>query len=209
MIPLEAYIPFVLASTLILVIPGPTIILVISQSVAHGRSSAIPLTAGVLMGDFTAMICSLLGLGAVLSTSALLFTTFKWVGAFYLLFLGLKLWRTNPQKQVILDSARKKTSTSLFKSSFIVTALNPKSIVFFVAFLPQFIYPLNPAVPQLILLGVTFLVLATLNAALYAIFAGQLSEYIKKERVRKWFNRCGGGALIGAGIITAGLQRSS
>jgi threonine/homoserine/homoserine lactone efflux protein len=206
---IESFIPFVLAITLILIIPGPTIILVISQAVAHGRKSVVPLVAGVLLGDFTAMAFSLLGLGAVLSTSAALFVVFKWVGALYLFYLGIKLWKSNPQKQSAQGSAQKTSARSLFQSSFIVTALNPKGIAFFVAFLPQFINPATPALPQLTLLGGTFLFLAVLNAALYAIFAGQLIEYIKKENVRKWFNRCGGGALISAGIITAGLQRSS
>lgn len=206
---IESFIPFVLATTLILIIPGPTIILVISQAVVHGRKSVVPLVVGVLLGDFTAMTFSLLGLGAILSASAVLFSIFKWVGALYLLYLGVQLWKSEPEKHSAQDNVKKSSSRSLLQSSFIVTALNPKSIAFFVAFLPQFIHPLKPVLPQLTLLGGTFLFLAVLNAALYAIFAGQLSEQVKKERVRKWFNRCGGGALIGAGIITAGLQRSS
>lgn len=206
---IESFIPFVLATTLILIIPGPTIILVISQAVVHGRKSVVPLVVGVLLGDFTAMTFSLLGLGAILSASAVLFSIFKWVGALYLLCLGVQLWKSEPEKHSAQDNVKKSSSRSLLQSSFIVTALNPKSIAFFVAFLPQFIHPLKPVLPQLTLLGGTFLFLAVLNAALYAIFAGQLSEQVKKERVRKWFNRCGGGALIGAGIITAGLQRSS
>lgn len=155
------------------------------------------------------MTFSLLGLGAILSASAFLFSVFKWIGALYLLYLGVQLWKSKPKKHSVQDSVKKSSARSLLLSSFIVTALNPKSIAFFVAFLPQFIHPLKPVLPQLTLLGGTFLFLAVLNAALYAIFAGQLSEQIRKERVRKWFNRCGGGALIGAGIITAGLQRSS
>lgn len=206
---IESFIPFVLATILILIIPGPTIILVISQAVVHGRKSVVPLVVGVLLGDFTAMTFSLLGLGAILSASAFLFSVFKWIGALYLLYLGVQLWKSKPKKHSAQDSVKKNSARSLLLSSFIVTALNPKSIAFFVAFLPQFIHPLKPVLPQLTLLGGTFLFLAVLNAALYAIFAGQLSEQIRKERVRKWFNRCGGGALIGAGIITAGLQRSS
>ena len=106
-------------------------------------------------------------------------------------------------------SVRHTASRSLLKSSFIVTALNPKRIAFLVAFLPQFIDPLKPALSQLTLLGGTFLFLATLNAALYAIFAGQLGEHMRKRKIRKWFNRCGGSALIGAGIFTAAIQRST
>jgi len=206
---IDLWIPFVFASTLILIIPGPTIILVISQAVSHGRRSVIPLVTGVLLGDFTAMTLSLLGLGALLSASAALFSLFKWIGALYLVYLGVKLWKLDPETNLDQKRGEKSSARSLLKSSFIVTALNPKSIAFFVAFLPQFIDPLKPAYAQLPLLGGTFLVLATINAALYAIFAGQLSEFMRKSKVRKWFNRCGGSALIGAGIFTAGMQRTA
>ena len=206
---LNIWITYFFATTVILIIPGPTIILVISQAVAHGRKSVVPLAAGVVLGDFTAMTLSLLGLGAIMSASAALFTVFKWIGAVYLLYLGIKLWRANPDSTSAQLEKKDASPRSLFKSSFIVTALNPKSIAFFVAFLPQFISPQSPAFSQILILGGTFLVLALVNAALYALFAGQLRETIKKTRVRKWFNRCGGTALIGAGIITAGMQRSA
>jgi threonine/homoserine/homoserine lactone efflux protein len=205
---LESFIPFALATTLILVIPGPTVILVISQAVAHGRKSVVPLVSGVLLGDFTAMTFSLLGLGALLSASATLFAVFKWIGALYLFYLGIKLWRSPPHKQSVRNTAKRASARSLLQSSYIVTALNPKSIAFFAAFLPQFINPAKAVLPQLTMLGGTFLILATINATLYAIFAGQLRAYIQREKVRTWLNRCGGSALIGAGVITAGMQRS-
>ena len=206
---MELWIPFVLAATLICIIPGPTILLVISQAVTHGRRSVVPLVAGVVIGDFTAMTLSLLGLGALMSASAALFNIFKWIGALYLIYLGIKLWKLNPKNNSFQYNEKNTSARSLLKSSFIVTALNPKSIAFFVAFLPQFIDPLKPALSQFTLLGGTFLLLATLNAALYAIFAGQVGEYMRKRNVRKWFNRCGGSALIGAGIFTAAMQRST
>ena len=205
----EIWIAFVLAATMILIIPGPTIILVISQAVSHGRQSVVPLVAGVLLGDFTAMSFSLLGMGAILTASATIFTLFKWVGALYLIYLGTKLWRSNLENGSIPCRLQIRPVRSLFKSAYIVTALNPKSIVFFVAFLPQFIQPSAPPLTQLIVLGGTFLFLATVNATLYAMFAGHLREKIKKRNVRKWIDRCGGSTLIGAGIFTAGMQRSS
>ena len=206
---MELWIPFVLAATLILIIPGPTILLVISQAVAHGRRSVVPLVIGVILGDFTAMTLSLLGLGALMATSATLFTIFKWVGALYLIYLGIKLWKLNSENNSVQYNTKNTSARSLLKSSFIVTALNPKGIAFFVAFLPQFVDPLKPAFSQLTLLGGTFLLLATINSALYAIFAGQLGDQMKKKKIRKWFNRCGGSALIGAGIFTAAMQRST
>lgn len=205
---LETWLPFVMATTIILVIPGPTIILVVSQAVAHGRKSVVPLVVGVLLGDFTAMTLSLLGLGAVMAASASLFTLFKWAGAVYLIYLGIRLWKLDPGTSADQNEKSSQTGRSLLKSSFVVTALNPKSIAFFVAFLPQFIDPLRSAFTQMSLLGGTFLLLATINAAFYALFAGQLSEYMRQTAIRRWFNRCGGGALIGAGLITAALKRT-
>ena len=207
---MEMWVAFAVASALILVIPGPTIILVISQSVVHGRKSVFPLVIGVLLGDFTAMTLSLLGLGAIMATSAAVFVFFKWVGALYLIWLGIMLIRkktVDSETNVIENST--KTSRSFLQDSFIVTALNPKSIAFFVAFLPQFISPAQPPFPQLVLFGGTFLVLATINAALYALFASRLKEYIRKESVQKWFHRCGGSVLIGAGVITAGMKQGA
>lgn len=206
---LQLWLAYLLATTLILIIPGPTIILVVSQAVAHGRTSVLPLVAGVVLGDLTAMTCSLLGLGAVMATSAALFTLFKWTGALYLLYLGIRLWRTRPQTSYLAQGMAEASAPTLFRRSYIVTALNPKGIAFFVAFLPQFIDPEAPAMGQILLLGGSFLLLALVNAALYAVFASQLRETIQRTGVRKWFNRCGGTALIGAGLFTAGLQRSS
>ena len=206
---LEIWITYIFATMFILIIPGPTIILVISQAVTHGRKSVVPLVAGVVLGDFTAMTLSLLGLGAIMTASAALFTLFKWIGAIYLLYLGINLWRANPDRSSIQREKKDASPRSLFKSSFIVTALNPKSIAFFVAFLPQFIRSHSPAFSQILILGGTFLFLAFVNAALYALFAGQLRETIKRTVVRKWLNRCGGTALIGAGIFTAGMQRAT
>ncbi len=206
---LEIWAAFVLAATVVLVMPGPTILLVISQAISHGRKAVIPLVAGVTLGDFTAMTLSLLGLGAVLAASSALFSALKWIGTVYLIYLGIKLWRSNPEKHDIPFSVAKTSSRSLFKSAFFVTALNPKSIAFFVAFLPQFISSQSETLPQCVLLGATFLFLAALNSALYAVFAGQLRDKLQNSKVRRWLNRGSGTALICAGFITATLKRSS
>jgi threonine/homoserine/homoserine lactone efflux protein len=206
---LEMWIAYAIAAMIVLVIPGPTILLVISQAIAHGRRSVIPLAAGVTLGDFTAMTFSLLGLGAILAASAALFSILKMIGAVYLIYLGIKLWRSNPENHEINFADTKTSNRSLFKSAFIVTALNPKGIVFFVAFLPQFVNPQSQTAPQLLILGGTFLLLASINATLYAVFAGHLRDTMQNTKVRRWFNRCGGSVLIGAGIFTAAIQRSS
>jgi len=206
---IEMWIAFVIAASVVLVIPGPTILLVISQAITHGRRSVLPLAAGVTLGDFTAMTLSLVGLGAIMAASAALFTLLKFIGAGYLVYLGIRLWRSNPEDDKISVTVAEKAKRSLFKGAFVVTALNPKSIAFFVIFLPQFVNPERQALPQLLLLGTTFLVLASVNAALYAFFAGHLRDRMESRGVRRWFNRCGGSVLVGAGIFTAVLQRSS
>jgi len=208
---LDIWIPFVFASALILMIPGPTIILVISQALCHGRRSVAPLVVGVLLGDAVAMTFSLLGLGALLSASAVFFGLFKWMGAAYLIWLGIKLWRSNPNDHPETKKRENRPNPSgyLLKRSFVATVLNPKSIVFFVAFFPQFIDPLRPASPQLIAFGGTFLFLAVVNATLYALFASRLSGYMRRRHVYKWLNRFAGSALIGAGVVAAGVFRRS
>ena len=105
-------------------------VLVISQAITHGRRAVWPLVVGVTLGDFTAMTLSLLGLGAVMAASAALFSVLKWIGAVYLVYLGVKLWRSNPEKHELRFSRSGNSTQSLSKSAFIVTALNPKSIAF-------------------------------------------------------------------------------
>ena len=205
---IEIWIAYTIAAGIILVIPGPTILLVVSQSVAYGRKAVFPLVAGVVLGDFTAMTLSLVGLGAVIAASAKLFTVLKWAGAAYLFYLGIKIWRAQPQNGPIQRSAVLKTRRGLFWDSFIVTALNPKSIAFFIAFMPQFVSPSQDSVPQLFILGATFLFFAAINATLYGMFAGYMRDMMQKRSIRRWFNRCGGTALIGAAVFTAAMQRS-
>jgi len=203
----ETWIAFSVAAAIVLVIPGPTIIAVVSHSLAHGRRAAVPLVVGVTLGDLTAMTVSLAGLGAVMAASATLFSTLKLLGAAYLIYLGVKLWRSDPNTKAFDDGTEAVSGRSLFRNLFVITALNPKSIGFFIAFLPQFATPSTPALPQLLILGGTFLSLAALNATLYALFAGHLRERAQSSATRRWFNRCGGTALIGASLLTAAMRR--
>jgi len=206
---LEIWIAFSLAASVVLIIPGPTVVLLVSQAIAHGRRAVFPLVLGQTCGDFTAMTLSLLGLGAIMASSAALFCVLKWIGALYLVYLGLKLWRSEPDPSPVSAAAITAGRRSLFQRAYIVTALNPKSIAFFVAFLPQFISTDAAPWPQFLVLGATFLVLAASNATLYTLFAGQLGGMLRSTSMQRWFRRCGGSALIGAGVVTATLQRTA
>ena len=211
MISIEHWLAFAAASAVMLAIPGPTILLVISYALGHGRKTTRAIVAGVALGDFTAMTASMLGLGALLATSAGIFTVLKWVGAAYLVWLGIKLWRAPiaaaPQETQD-DATASERPMRIFLHTYVVTALNPKSIVFFVAFLPQFLDPALPLLPQMMIFETTFLVLATLNATTYAWMASAARKTIRKPNVQRIVNRTGGGLLIGAGLLTAGLRRA-
>ncbi len=203
----EIWLAYAIAATVIIIIPGPTILLVVTQSLTHGRPATIPLVLGVMLGDSVAVCVSLLGLGALLTASAELFSIVKWIGAAYLIYLGISLWRMPANKIETAHDVAGKSSQKLFMHAFIVTTFNPKGIVFFIAFLPQFVNPAFEPVPQFVILAITFVVIGTLNAALYAVFSGQLKRLLERDNARHWFNRCGGSALMGAGVVTAMVQR--
>ncbi|MEZ0168987.1 LysE family translocator [Microvirga sp. TS319] len=203
--PFETWLAFTAAAAVLLVIPGPTILLVVSYALGQGWRTALPMAAGVALGDFTAMTLSLLGLGALLAASATVFTILKWIGAAYLVWLGIKLWRAGGS----LDVTPRTDATSSLKMlghAWLVTALNPKGLVFFVAFLPQFIDPKLAFLPQVSLCAATFLILAFANVFAYALVAARARRIIRNPRTIGLVNKTGGSLLIGAGIATVALK---
>ena len=207
----DHWLAFTLASAILCIIPGPTVLLVISHALGHGKKSAVATTAGVALGDLTAMTASLLGLGAILATSASLFTILKWLGAGYLIFMGIKLWRA-PVIGMSADGvfAEQETkSLRILLHTYVVTALNPKGIIFFVAFLPQFLDLTQPLLPQMVIFEITFLVIATINVSSYALLANLARRTIRKPVVQQTINRLGGSLLIAAGFISVGWRRAT
>jgi threonine/homoserine/homoserine lactone efflux protein len=196
---LSTWIAFVVAAVAMLLIPGPTILLVIGQSLGGGARVALPLVAGVALGDLTAITLSLAGLGAILAASATLFTAVKWAGAAYLVWMGIRMWRA----PVTEGEAPSLPPRQALREAWVVTALNPKRIVFFVAFVPQFIDPARDFVAQAAMLIATFVTLAALNAFGYALLASRLSGAVRKASVRRLLNRVGGAVLVGAGLAVA------
>lgn len=198
--PLELWLAFVAASAVLLVIPGPTILTVISYSMSHGRRANLPLVAAVALGDSTALVVSLLGLGALLAASAFWFTVVKWAGGLYLIYLAVKMLRAGIGAAQIATPAAPESRWRLFANTYLVTALNPKGIVFFVAFLPQFLSPAADVTRQLWVLAATFVALAALNATLYAVFAASARRLLASPRAQRRFNLAGGSLLGAAGI---------
>jgi threonine/homoserine/homoserine lactone efflux protein len=179
---------------------------VVSYALGHGRRPAAAVVAGVTLGDFTAMTCSMLGLGAILAASAFVFTGLRWLGGLYLIYLGFKLWRA---PVVTPDAPAPALSLKrIFAHAYAVTALNPKSIIFFIAFVPQFIDTARPFAPQVAILEATFVIMAGLNAALYGWLASKAREKLKNPRVQRAVNRTGGSVLMGAGVLALGWRNS-
>lgn len=206
----ELWLSFALTSAILVAIPGPTVMMVVSFALSQGKRSIPASTTGVMAGDFTAMTVSLMGAGAILAASAALFTLIKYIGAAYLVWLGLKMWR-NPKVGEALPEASKTLGQDrhVFWRCYIVTALNPKGVVFFTAFLPQFIDPTAALLPQFALLEATFIGLAGLNTVMWAMTAGSLRARFERPGFRAAIERIGGGFLIGAGILTAASRRAA
>lgn len=202
----EVWAAFAGASIALLLIPGPTVLLVISNALSQGRRVALATAAGVAAGDAVAMTASLLGLGALVMASATLFTALKWAGALYLIYLGLRLLMSRAAPDPLPEAVPGRGRA--FRQAALVTALNPKSIVFFVAFVPQFLDPAAPLPPQFAILIATFVTLAAANALAYALLADRLRLRIARPGVTAALSRFGGGALVAMGLATLTLRRT-
>ncbi|WP_018261272.1 LysE family translocator [Methylobacterium sp. WSM2598] len=221
---------FAAASAILLAIPGPTILLVVSYALGGGMRVALPAATGVALGDLTAMTLSMLGLGALLAASATLFTALKWLGAAYLIWLGVRLWRAGgrldappgraavPPVRAAVSPGRAAVSpgraavspgraavppAKMAAHAWLVTALNPKSLTFFIAFLPQFLDPRGDLLTQMAAFETIFVVLAFLNALGYALLAARARGLFAAPARVRLFHRVGGGLLIGAGLAAA------
>lgn len=200
---------FVLATSVLLIIPGPTVLTVISYSLANGRSAHVPLVAAIALGDCTSLSLSLLGLGPLLTTSALWFNIIKIIGGLYLLWLGVTLLRSGISTVELPEPPGPTTRWRLFFNTYLVTALNPKGIVFFVAFLPQFVNPATDVTFQLWVLAVTFVIMAMANATVYASFAASARRILSSPRAQRHFKLAGGFLLSAAGIWALLARRAT
>ena len=186
--PLDLWMAYVAACAVILSIPGPTILLVLSYSLSEGKPANLPAIAGVALGDALALTLSLAGLGALLSASAFWFTLVKFIGGGYLIYLGMKMMLSERSVTDLQPIEDQRKPRGIFYPVFAVTAMNPKSIVFFIALLPQFISSNHAIGPQLWILGLTFLVLAIIARSLYAIFASSLRQWLWRPVAQRAFN---------------------
>lgn len=202
---------FALASFVLLAVPGPTIIMVISQALAHGRQVALASVLGVGLGDLAGASLSIVGVGTVLAASATAFIVIKWLGAAYLIWIGIKMWRSGvtPLSLDQQASGAPGQAMTVFRDAFFVTLFNPKGIVFFVAFVPQFIAPEKSFGPQASVFVATFVILGVANATAYAVLAGVARNWIKQPKVLRMANRGGAAFLISAGLASLFIRRTA
>ena len=196
---------FLVASFILAVTPGPGVFYIVARSVTQGRMPGLASVAGVALGNLGNAIGASLGLAALFAVSSVAFTAVKYLGALYLVFLGIQALRNRQPTAGNVDPALPAIALSrIFADGFVVALLNPKTALFFAAFLPQFIDPARAPMAQTIVLGVIFVLIAAVTDSIYAVTAGAVRPWLQRAKgVRaagRWFT---GGAFIGLGILTA------
>ncbi len=208
MIDLATYLMFVAASAAIVIVPGPTVTVIIANSLRQGTSAGFLNIAGTQAGIIMMILILAAGLTTIVNMLSVLFEIVRWLGAGYLIWLGLKLWcadgsLASPSNKDKAERSR----ASFFWQGFLVIWSNPKALVFFGAFIPQFVDPTAAAFPQVVLLGLTFMAVATIFDGGYALAAGRAGALLSKNNIR-WLERISGTCLIGGGIWLALARRS-
>ena len=198
---------FLSASFLLLVVPGPTIALIVSRSVAQGRKVALPMIAGIAIGGAVAATLALAGVSALLLASSSAFSALKIAGALYLFYLGFKLLMARPKVLSATELDDTETPFQSFRDGFLVMLFNPKGILFFAAFVPQFIDPSIPYVTQAGVLIALFVLTGMLVDTGYALLASKAGDVINSPKLQLGVSRVAGLTIIGAGIVTLFVKR--
>lgn len=190
---------FISISFLLLISPGPNTIYVITQGLNHGRNSAMQVVFGASFGDMAQVLLTFFGLATLFQTSAWTFYIVKDIGAMYLFYIGLKCFFT---KSILIETTSVKTNKSLILTGFLTSALNPKTTLFFLSFLPQFIdINSDQAQQEVLFLGIIFVSLGFLVMSTYAMVSGKLQTWItKNENIQKYFSRFTGAIFILFGL---------
>jgi threonine/homoserine/homoserine lactone efflux protein len=201
MLPLQNLLAFALVSALLIAVPGPSVLFVIGRSLALGRRGGLLSVLGNAAGELLQIAGVALGLGVVLAESVLLFTVVKFAGAAYLIYLGILAVLHRRGGPAGPDTSRPATTRRILREGFIVGATNPKSVVFFVAVLPQFVDHSAGAIPlQLALLGATFLGIALVSDSVWALAAGTARQWFARSPRRvAAVTTTGGVMMIGLG----------
>jgi threonine/homoserine/homoserine lactone efflux protein len=204
---LNLWLAFAAASLVMAIIPGPGVASIIGFAFSSGRRTALASVAGMAVGNALAISISLAGAGAILATSALAFTILKWIGAVYLITIGLIAIIRSTDRSSDGLSGKAISAKAAFFTNVAVGTFHPKTILFFVAFASQFIRAEAPYLLQAGIIVVTFTLVAATTDTLYALTASRASGLIRRPAFRKWAQRAGGGAVMSAGVAMAAMRR--
>jgi threonine/homoserine/homoserine lactone efflux protein len=204
MLPDSSHLALFLSTTVVLLlIPGPAVLYIVSQSVEHGRRAGLAAVGGIHVGSGVHVVAATVGLSALLVSSALAFSAVKLVGAAYLIFLGIQRLMGRDGNGAS-TAARERNLGRIFRQGIVVNVLNPKTALFFFAFLPQFVDPDHSAAPQIALLGLLWIAVGLLSDGLYAVLSGTVGAAVRRRPAFARVQRVVTGlVLIGLGVLAA------
>lgn len=205
MMDLNLYIAFFAATALMILLPGPSVMLTVAHSISFGWRRALATVTGATIGVGIQLAITLVGMTSLMVLMAEWFEWLRWAGVAYLAYLGIQQWRAQPETEAAPVT---RSGRSLLIQGVVVTTANPKSMLFLAAFFPQFIDPVAAPGPQFALLGVTFLAITFGFTGLWAVAAGHAGTAFRTRRGIRLRNRIAGSLMLGAGLGLALVRRS-
>ena len=206
---LTLWLSFVGTVLILAITPGPSVLLATANSMKYGKGKTI----GTIAGDLTANLCQIilasLGLAAIVISSGELFQLIKWAGVLYLLYIGIMKIVSKPHIELASVNQEEGSFSKLFIEGFLMSAANPKAIVFFAALFPLFLNDANPLIPQIVILAITFLLIDGLSLFAYAIFAEQLKSYLENQQKIQLQNKIVGALLILSALMLSMVKRTN
>ncbi len=196
---------FAVAATLLLLTPGPAVLYIVARSIEQGRAAGLASAFGITTGTLVHVLASTLGLSALLASSTLAFAVVRYAGAGYLIYMGMRRILSRTDAPALQLQLPRRSLARLYRDGFVVNLLNPKTALFFLAFLPQFIDPSRGAAAfQIAFLGLLFTLMGLTSDGLYALVAGTAGQWVKRQgRYLRWERYVTGGVFIGLGVTAA------
>jgi len=204
---LSVYLAFVVATAIMISLPGPSVLLTVAHSISFGWQAGIATVAGATMGIAVQLLVAAIGLSSLLNGVAYAFEWLRWAGAAYLVYLGIKQWRS--ASEPLLFGTSSVSKTNLFVQGLVITIPNPKSLIFIAAFLPQFIDTTRPLGAQFALIVPTFLVITFMVTSVWALVAGNVRGFLQNQKSFQTVLRTAGGLMIVAGVGLALARRGN
>lgn len=202
--PTPLLLAFAVASLILALTPGPAVVYILARTLSQGRASGLASVAGVALGNLGNAVGAALGLAALFAVSSAAFTVVKWAGAIYLIYVGVRMLRSAGGSASAAAPVPPLERSRVFRDGFVVALLNPKTALFFAAFLPQFMSPDAPHLPQSLALGGLFCAVAACTDLCYVLAAGLIAPHITAMGAHaRWGTRAAGASFIGLGLLTA------